>query len=68
MNTSNDGGELLYIGTKKSFVTVFNHDNKKVKTYKIDSKTSKDYKIKQIEDLPKEVVDVRNHIYYVMTS
>lgn len=35
---------------------------------KLDSGTSFDYKVMQIEELPKEVTEARNHLYYVRTK
>lgn len=38
-------------------MSIFDHDKKKTKTFKLDSKSSKDSKVFQIEDLPHEVED-----------
>eukprot|EP00347_Sterkiella_histriomuscorum_P009845 403339654 len=68
LSASSDDGELLFIGYHMGFITVFDHDKKKQKTFKLDAKTSKDYKVLQIEDPPKEVEDSKNHVYYAMTT
>lgn len=36
--------------------------------FQLESGTSFDYKVEQIEELPKEVGDARNHLYYVRTK
>lgn len=46
LRSSNDDGEFLYIGTKKGFVTVFNHESKQIKTVKLEPKNSNEHKVK----------------------
>jgi hypothetical protein len=59
----------LMIGTYSSHVMVYDIENKKAtEMLKIDSGTSHDYKIEQIEELPLEVSDARNYIYYLRTK
>lgn len=40
---SNDDEESMFIGSKKGFITKFNHTTKAVKTFRLDHK--KDHKV-----------------------
>ncbi|CDW73878.1 syntaxin-binding protein 5-like [Stylonychia lemnae] len=68
LSASNSAGDLLFIGYKNSHYTVFDHEKKKIKTVRVDSKTSKDYKFVQIEDLPSQIEDSKTHVFYALTS
>ena len=39
-------GGSLYVGSKNGYITVFNHESKKIKTVKLETKSSKQYKVK----------------------